>query len=289
MHGMTDLKKAETFIWSNARLLDRLLYARQFKGGPREPVLAALAPYQNPDGGFGNGLEPDLRGPVSQPQPVEFALHILDELDALREPMVQRALDYLVSITTSEGGVPFVLPMAEEYPRAPWWNTGPEPPASINPTAGVAGLLHKHGLSHPWLGPATEFCWRSIEAEQERGGYDYLTIFTFLEFVPDRGRAETAFKRISTELLSGDLVTLDPSATEHAFMPLDFAPTPRSPGRALFDDATIDRHLDALGARQQPDGGWPISWQPPSPLAELEWRGVVTLRVLTILRAYGRL
>jgi hypothetical protein len=286
---MTDLQKADTFIWSNARLLDRLRYAHRFKGGPREPILAALAPYQNPDGGFGNGLEPDLRGPVSQPQPVEFALHILDELDALHEPMVTRALDYLVGITTAEDGVPFVLPMAEEYPRAPWWNTGPEPPASINPTAGIAGLLHKHGISHSWLGPATEYCWRSIESDQERGGYDYLTIFAFLEFVPDRARARRAFERISAELLNGDLVTLDPNVTEHAFMPLDFATSPKSPQRALFDDATIDRHVTALAEHQQPDGGWPISWEPPSPLAELEWRGVATLRALTILRDYGRL
>ncbi len=289
MQHMTDLQKAETFIWSNARLLDRHRFVHEFKGGPREPVLAALAPYQNPDGGYGNGLEPDLRGPVSQPQPVEFALHILDELDALREPMVQRALDYLVGITTSEGGVPFVLPMAEEYPRAPWWNTGPEPPAAINPTAGIAGLLHKHGINHPWLGPATEFSWRSIEADQERGGYDYLTIFPFLEFVPDRARAQAAFQRISSELLRSDLVTLDPNVTEHAFMPLDFAPSPQSPQRALFDDATIEAHLDALDAHQRLDGGWPISWEPPSKLAELEWRGVATLRALTIFRAYGRL
>jgi len=60
MQHMTDLQKAETFIWSNARLLDRHRFVHEFKGGPREPVLAALAPYQNPDGGYGNGLE---RGP----------------------------------------------------------------------------------------------------------------------------------------------------------------------------------------------------------------------------------
>jgi hypothetical protein len=289
MTTQADVQRAETFIWSSARLLDRQRFAHQFKQAAGEPVLAALRAYQNADGGFGNGLEPDLRGPVSQPQPVEFALHILDEIDHMADPMVSRACAYLVSISTPDGGVPFVLPMAEEYPRAPWWNTGPEPPAAVNPTAAIAGLLHKHHLDHPWLGPATEFSWRAIEADQERGGYDYLTIFTFLEFVPDRARAQAAFKRIAAELLAGDVVTLDPSATEHAFMPLDFAPSPRSPQRVLFDDTTIERHLDGLAGHQLADGGWPISWEPPSALAELEWRGVVTLRALSVLRAYGRL
>jgi hypothetical protein len=64
-----DRAAAETFIWDTARLLDRHRYALQFADGPAEPVLAALAGYQNPDGGFGHGLEPDLRCPSSQPGP----------------------------------------------------------------------------------------------------------------------------------------------------------------------------------------------------------------------------
>src|SRR6266851_1974945 len=92
--------RAEEFIWKNARLLDRLLVGYQFKGGSGDPVLAALSAYQNEDGGFGNALEPDIRCPDSQPQDVEFALHILDAIDAMDDPMVGRACDYLVTITT---------------------------------------------------------------------------------------------------------------------------------------------------------------------------------------------
>lgn len=289
MSSQPDFPAAAAFLWLNGRLLDRLRFACHFRDGSVADVLSALRPYQNADGGFGNALEPDLRGPISQPQPVEFALHILDELDAMTDPMVERACDYLLSITTADGGVPFVLPSAQNYPRAPWWNTGPEPPASINPTAAVAGLLHKHGLSHRWLGPATDYCWRTIEGEAELGGYDFMNILTFLEYVPDRDRAAKAFERTGRALLAGDTVTMDPNFAEHGFMPLDFASRPSSPARKLFDDATIERHLDGLVARQQPDGGWPIGWEPPSPLAELEWRGHVTVRALSQLRAYGRL
>src|SRR5262245_55720122 len=123
MTAQPDFSQAATFVWSNARLLDRHRFARLFLEAEREPALAALRAYQNADGGFGNGLEPDLRGPISQPQPVEFALHVLDELDAMRDPMVSRACDYLVTISTPEGGVPFVLPSAQDFPSAPWWRT----------------------------------------------------------------------------------------------------------------------------------------------------------------------
>ena len=61
------LENAYTFILNNARLLERRRFAYLFGGGPREPVLAALRAYQNPDGGFGNALEPDKRTPTSQP------------------------------------------------------------------------------------------------------------------------------------------------------------------------------------------------------------------------------
>ena len=48
-------------------------------------------------------------------------------------------------------------------------------------------------------------------------------------------------------------------------------------------------HLDRLERDQQADGGWPITWEPPSEAAVLEWRGVVTLGALRTLVSYGRI
>lgn len=42
--------------------------------------LSALKPYQNLDGGFGQILEPDFRGALSQPLCIDQALRVLDEL-----------------------------------------------------------------------------------------------------------------------------------------------------------------------------------------------------------------
>ena len=53
---MTDvLDAAADFVWRTGRLIDRHRFAHQFLGGDRAPVLAALAAlaaYQNPDGGW---------------------------------------------------------------------------------------------------------------------------------------------------------------------------------------------------------------------------------------------
>ena len=58
-----DLRAARGFMAGHARLLDRRRFEFLFGDGDAELVLAALRAYRNPDGGYGHGLEPDLRAP----------------------------------------------------------------------------------------------------------------------------------------------------------------------------------------------------------------------------------
>jgi hypothetical protein len=289
MNNSPILQKATDFIWKNARLIDRLRFEHLFLGGYREPVVAALAAYKNADGGFGNTLEPDLRGPNSQPVPVWSALAILDEVDALTTAMVGPILNYLAGITLKAGGVPFVLQSAKGYPHAPWWETGDNPPAALNPTAGIAGFLHKHNIRHAWLNAATDFCWKNIEGAQETSPYELRCILQFLENVADQGRAEKAFIKIRTLVGEQGFISLDPEAKGEVHFPLNFAPTPDSIGRRLFDDETIENHLIALIRKQQLDGGWTVNFPIWTPVTEFEWRGIHTIEAIKTLKAYGKL
>jgi hypothetical protein len=83
--------------------------------------------------------------------------------------------------------------------------------------------------------------------------------------------------------------TADAGDPEYGVTPLQFAPTPDSFWRQLFDDQQIEAHLDRLAADQQEDGGWKIRWEPPGVAATLEYRGIVTVAALRTLKAYGRL
>lgn len=282
---MDVLRKARSYIETHARLLDRLRFEALFAGGSRERVLDALRCYQNPGGGFGHALEPDLRGAAGQPEPVEVAFHVLDELDAFTDPMVTSACDWLTTITTPDGGVPFVLPSVREAPHGPWWETPDDPPGSLIPTASIAGLLHAHGIEHPWLGPATGFCWRSIAAVDKVSPYEARAVVTFLELVDDRERAEAEFRRLKDAILA--TVTLDPGARGDAHFPLDFAPRP-SP-LPLFPQEILDEHLDALIAAQSEEGGWAPNFLMWTPVVAHEWGGHLTVERLKTLRAYGRL
>lgn len=288
------LTAAATFVDGNARLIDRRRYAFHFGDGGADAVLTALRPYQNPDGGIGNALEPDLRGGGSQPQPVEVAFRILDEIDRFDDPMVPAACDYLASIDTGEGGVPFVLPSARDSVCAWWWRMGAEasdtPPASLNPTAAVAGMLAAHAVDHPWAARAVRFCWDHLDAIADAGTdlppYEARAVLTFLDGVPDRDRATKTAARLRGALLSG--VTLAPNADGHVHLPLDFAPRPGTLAAGLFDDATLSTHLDHLIASQRDDGGWTVNFEAWTPATGPEWRGAVTVNRLLTLRAYGR-
>jgi hypothetical protein len=295
------LDAAETFIWLNARLVDRHRYSTLFKNGDPDAVVAALQPYQNPDGGFGHALEPDGRGPDSQPLHVHSALLMLDEVGRFDTPIVRRAIEYLASVTTPNGGVPSIMPSARAYPRAPWWRVESDtPPGSLLPTAGLVGLLHKNGVKHPWLGPAEAFCWQAISAVQDTHPYEVEFCLAFLDHASDRARAEREAERIGRLVREQRLVLLDPArssevlilpgyAPDEVHTPLDYAMRPASLARGWFSDAEIELALDALAGAQADDGGWSFNWRAWNPATTMAWRGWITLRALGILRAYGRL
>ena len=295
---MDAIDAAEPFLWRNARLLERLRFEHLFRGGDPEAVVDALRPYQRSDGGFGNALEPDFRGPISQPTTADSALRVLDEGGRLPADLVDPLCDWLTTVTTDEGGVPMVLASAGAYPRAPWWDPPEDQRASLLPTSGLAGHLHRYGVDHPWLGPATEFTWRALAEVPQRvaaGGwllqlaYDVRCALVFLDSVPDRSRAEAVTEELGHVLVSGGVIALDPATEGEVARPLDFASTPDTLARRWFDDATVGAHLDVLADGQAEDGGWTVDWDAWVPAAGLEWRGWQTIERLKTLRAYGRL
>lgn len=289
MTKLPNLEAAENFICLNARVLDRHRYAHLFKGAGAEPVVAALRAYQNPDGGFGNALEQDLRTPTSQPAAVWTALEILDEIDRFDDPMVKGSCDFLMANAAPDGGAPFVLPSAMAHPRAPWWQTEDDPLGSLVQTGSIVAQLLKHQVDHPWLEPATVFCWRQIEAIDATSAYEMRFLLPFLESAPDRERAESAFQRVGPKILEQNLVALDPNAEGEHFTPLDYAPRPDSIARRLFDDDVIDAHLDALARGQEEDGGWTVHFLNWNPVTTYEWRGSLTVDALKTLQTNGRL
>jgi hypothetical protein len=278
---------ARDFIQREGRVLERRLFATVFEGAPAEGVLAALAAYRNADGGFGNGLEPDKLCPDSLPIDVETALRTMAVAGVTDETMVTRACDYLATVAR-DGAVPLATPVIESYPRAEHWSDWAYRP-DINPTGGLAGLLHELGAAHAWRDEATAWCWDTLENGLPGEAHALGEALVFLEHVPDRERAAAVAAGVGAHLPKVTMLRLDARDPGYGVTPLHYAPEPTSPWRALFSDETIAAHLDRLASDQQPDGGWALTWEPPSTAATLAYRAMVTLHALQVLAAYGRL
>jgi hypothetical protein len=284
-----DVDAAARFLAGNARVLDRRRFERLFSDGDARSVRDAVAAFRNSDGGFGHALEPDGRTPASQPAAVAMALDTLDEADVWDEELVAGACEWLAANAPAEGGASFVEPTVEGWPHAPWWEAEEGRPASLLTTGKIAATLYARRFEHRWLDAATDLLWRRIDELDDPGPYGFRGVLRFLQHVPDRGRAEQAFERVGRLLFDRDMVALDPDAEGEVHTPLDFAPNPDSIARRLFDEATIEAHLDHLAASQADDGGWTFNWPAWSPVAASEWRGSRTVDALRTLRANGRL
>ncbi|CCK27062.1 hypothetical protein BN159_2683 [Streptomyces davaonensis JCM 4913] len=293
------LFRAEQFVWLTARVLEQRLFAYHFLHGGADPVETALDAYRNDDGGYGHGLEPDLRGPVSQPLHTGHALRVLDAVGRCGGQRVERVCRYLTSVSTGDGALPVIHPGQRGYPAAPFIPIVDDPSSELLATGPVVGVLHRNEVWHAWLFRATDFCWQAVESLEKSHPYEIEAAVAFLDSAPDRARAEAAADRLGRLVRQHRLAALDPddlaaypvapgyAPTEHHF-PHDYAKSPHSLARAWFTDDEMSRSLDFLAAQQQEDGGWPIRWRQWSPGPALEARPMVTIEALHTLRAYGR-
>lgn len=286
---MMILENGTKFVWENARLLERAIFTYHFCGGSGERILTILRGYQNDDGGFGHALEPDLRAPDSHPLFVEFGLRTLYACQLRDTEIAGRVCEFLAHHADLEHGIPTLFPSSRNYPRAAHWNNQTAELPSWDRFTGLVGLVNWHGIHHPWLQHAVETCVGRLATTPLTDAHTILTAFCLLESLPSGTTTDTLFKKLANDLRAADFFSADAPVTGYSLTPLDFAPTPASYCRALFSDAQIEAHLNDLASTQDADGGWPISWEPPSGMAEWEWRACKTVSALVTLRAYGKI
>lgn len=293
---------ARNYLLHHARPLEAARYRYHFEGGKAEEVLAALAVYQNADGGFGHALEPDLRTPASSALATSVALQVLEEVNAPTEhPLVQGALAYLLALfdaTTQRW--PIIPPEAEGAPRAFWWAAeGLEERFgnfALNPRAELLGVLWRYAepTRVPWLGQITTTVVAKIEQHAAPLSDNELHCVLRLAATPQLPDAvRTQLDTLLHQAVTTAVVTTPERWGEYVLQPLAVAPTPDAPYTALFPEE-LQANLDYLISTQGADGAWAPSWS-WAPLdvvawaqAEGEWKGVLTLTTLRTLDAWGR-
>lgn len=292
-----DLARAADFMATHARVLDRRRF--ELREGVVEPsgALAALDGYRNSDGGYGWGLEADLRSPESQPGAAAHAFEVFEDIAPATAPQAVALCDWLESVTLPDGGLPMALALGTAAGCAPWWRAADPSVSSLQITAVTAAAAHRVAhhdravAAHPWLERATRYCMDVIEAiEEAPSGYVLAFAVGFLDAVRE-SRPETSdlLRGLGAYIPADGRIRIQGGTEDEMLHPLDVAPYPDRPARDLFGTDAISADLDRLEALQQEDGGWIVDYQRISPAGALDWRGHVTVRAIDILRRNGRM
>ena len=296
----TAQEKITSFLSSaQVRPLEQALYRYHFENGTQADVMAALAQFQNPDGGFGHGMEPDVRLPDSSVIATSVAFQHLREVNAPADhPIVANGCRYLrESYNATTANWEIIPSNVDDAPHAPWWVYGEELSHSpVNPRAEVLGYLYDYPEHFPaeMRQQATDavvgYLLDEANALEMHDLYCAIRLYE-TETLPEAIKAPLLerLKRVADKL-----VARDPAAwLEYGLQPLGIVSKPESPFAPAFR-SEIELNLDFLIDQLNDTGYWNPNWSwGHSPdawaQAERDWRGVITLNNLLTLRNFGRL
>lgn len=285
-----DTKKAIEFIKKNARPVELAEFACHFENGPRQALVDALKPYQNPDGGFGHALEPDNWNPRSTPITTNTAIHSLFEAGALpaaREMGIARYLLSGDSFDSERQRWLFSVDSNKDHPHAIWWERGENDVPGWNPTVSLAAFLVCMGAEGPW-----EELVRQAFAELPglSGGDElkcYILAWNMLKECEIKNVID--FAQTQKELQAQAVKSVCPHVEKYG---IEYVTTPswflqsEAPINKDGLEPLIQAELASLQKLQLEDGGFDISWQWCTPYQEefqqarAWWRPKVTMEKL---------
>lgn len=129
-----------------ARPLEIACVRHLISDGTIDEVIHELQKYQNEDGGFGHGLEPDCWNPFSSGIQTWAACHVIrdHQIDKMTDVVI-KLIDYLSSSFDVKAMRWYAThPDNHLYPHAPWWQDMGDI-KSFNPSASLAGFVIRYG------------------------------------------------------------------------------------------------------------------------------------------------
>lgn len=288
-------EKARSFLKTEARPLERVVFEYEFEQGTTQHIFEELRKFQNSDGGFGHGLEPDVRCDASSALATTIALQTLSTIREADEAMLSSTLHYLENTYIPEQKGWDIIPrIAEESPRAFWWEYGAFLEHWGNPNAEIAGYLLKYRdmLRTEWVDQVVA---DAKEHLQNTGYYSEMhEMLCYVRFADQLPHEEYANIAPAIDRFIAHCVVADPELRAgYCAVPLQILQSPNSRYYDRFAKyLAID--LDQLVQQQGEDGAWAPNWSwgrfdAEWQQARQDWKGVLTLNHLRTLRAFERI
>lgn len=298
---MTIETGVKTWLKEYGRPLEKAQMEYTFSSGSQEEVIEALQHYQNKDGGFAHGLEPDFWTLESNPIDTWTAIQVLRSLDLVSShPLIQSTLRYLeVTPYQEENRYFFRVPDNNNHPHAPWWHyTETTKIEGYNPSAALYAFILKHEPNE------TPFYHRIHAA--------FITMVNMFLRQPTEEMHELRCMSEALVELEGQfnlrafrekiaeqvIKVIEPDSnrwfTDYCARPSQLIESPQSPGYEALQQLVI-QEIDLLKKRTNAEGVWDLNWswaeQDPVAFAKAEkdWQSIMAYNMLIRIKRFTEL
>lgn len=289
--------KTANWMKRNARPLECARWAYLFENGSREDVIQKLGAFQNTDGGFGHGLEPDAMLPESNAVDTWAACQILMETGAdSEERIVQSAMDYLIQSYDHEVGLwRTVIPEHNNHPHAPWWHYTEDAQDNwmYNPTVELAAyLIHWSEAGSMSYDFGLEVMENATIHLLNSSEMDFHEVNNFQKAYEINGDAPKEVRAKLNELAEASIDT-DPDSWGKSYkaLPLDMI---SSKDDELYEKykELVEENARYLREAVNSEGVWDITWQwgqyeEDYYIAKQQWKGIVAVSNWKMLKEFG--
>lgn len=287
-----DSQAASRFILENARPLERAIYRWYFESGTKQAVVGELGKFQNPDGGFGHGLEADNWNPNSNPVATNDAIITLHRIEALgdADDIVNGIVRYLRSHDSFDEGQRrwlFAIETNKEYPHAIWWEKNGDGLMGYNPTVSLAAFMICFGGRTSYYEEILRDAFAYLSEKTDVGGDELKCYLLCYELLRENRITDLLDLAELRQLLGERLENAickdsEKYGVEYVPTPSDFFTDPRPEFMSEGIRALIEAEQGILANIQKDDGGFDISWQWYTPYPEFEqarqwWRAKITI------------
>lgn len=290
-------KAVKQFIKDNARPVDLAWYRYCFEEGGASEVITELKKFQNPDGGFGHGLEADYWNPASTPIATNEAVFRLNQVGALHrnDQIVMDIVRYLKSGDSFDCDKKrwlFALEGNRAYPHAVWWvpEEGSDGINGFNPTVSLAAFVVCFGMDDGFYADIVKEAFEFLEKAEKLDG-DSLKCFmlsyallsnTGRNDIIDLANAKLVIKKLIYGAICKDVTKY---GREYVSTPSDFFNGRFWDFYSPEFEEMIYAEKNNLFRIQLEDGGFDIYWKWYTDYPEFEearkmWRPKISLEKL---------
>lgn len=298
-HGF---EQSYRYIMDVARPFEAALCAHYFIQTCPELVITELAKFQNDDGGFGHGLEPDFQLPDSSPMATTIAFQWLTKFDEhpAAQQMIKAGVEYFeATYQPARNGWQAVPPAVNNHPHTPWWHFNADKEGSIidenwgNPSAEIIGYLYKY-REHVKTLEIEQLLATAFDHLNNKESNDFHEIYCYIrlhDLLPE-DLAVHIRPRITQAVQQ--LISASPKEWEHDYQPKPMDFIGESQQRFGITDELLELNYEYAVTKLEQNQLILPSWGKNFYIDGLEsswnqWLGILTLQTLKFLHDNDRI